>query len=148
MRRVEAEALVGASRGEIWQLLDDLGGLASWLPGVAEVRLLGGPPGRGTRYRVRMRAGLGGEADWVVDEHRRPARQVHATEDARLARRRILTLEQRGTGTRVHETVELRSALHAPAGWLHEVVAGVREGWLADRRAAALKRLFEERGRR
>ena len=37
MRRVEAEALVGARREEVWQLYDDIAGTPRWVPFVEEI---------------------------------------------------------------------------------------------------------------
>ena len=52
MRHVEAEALVGASRDEVWELLDDLEDMPRWLPRVRAVSP-SGPAHVGTLYQVR-----------------------------------------------------------------------------------------------
>src|SRR3954454_6233491 len=118
MRRVEAEALVGASRDEVWRVYDDIAGTPRWVPGVQEILYVSGPSRLGTVYRERTRVAA---AQWEIIEYRRPTRQVHESTEGPLARRRTLTFEARGSGTWVHEAVELRSTLWGPVGWLHEL---------------------------
>ena len=61
MRRVEAAALVGASRDEVWELYDDIAGMPRWVPSVREIRYVSGPARVGTVYRERTRiAGIPG----------------------------------------------------------------------------------------
>ncbi len=144
MRRVEAEALVGASRGEVWALYDDIAGTPRWMPLIAEVVYLSGPARVGTVYRQRTRlAVLRDTGQWEIAEHRRPIRQVHVSLDGGLERRLIITFEGRGTGTRVHELMELRSALRGPLGWLHEIVAMVPAGRTVRSAVSGAKRAFE-----
>jgi hypothetical protein len=52
MRHVEAEALVGASRDEVWRLYDDITGMPRWVPFVREIDYVSGPAHVGTVYRV------------------------------------------------------------------------------------------------
>ena len=72
MRRVEAEALVGAPRDDVWQLLDDLEGLPRWLPGIRAVTV-SGPAHVGTLYRERsVVLGMPRTRDWEIEQHRPP----------------------------------------------------------------------------
>ena len=57
MRRVEAEALVGARREEVWQLYDDIPGTPRWVPFVEDILYVSGPARAGTVYRERTRLG-------------------------------------------------------------------------------------------
>lgn len=126
MRRVEAEALVGASRDEVWALYDDIPGTPRWLPFVREVVYVSGPARVGTVYRERTRLGLVSDlGQWEIVEHRRPRRQVHVSYGSVMETRLIITFEARGTGTWVHQAAELRSRLWGPLGWLHELAASV-----------------------
>jgi hypothetical protein len=141
---VEAEALVGASRDEVWELLDDLEGLPRWLRRVRAVSA-SGPAHVGTLYRERTSSlGLPGVRDWEIVEHRRPVRQVRLAYDAGLERALILTLDARGTGTRLHAVVELRSSLPFPLGPAHELLATLPAGWAARGLVQSAKRTFEE----
>ena len=144
MRRVEAEALVGASRDEVWALYDDIAGTPRWMPYVDAVVYVSGPARVGTVYRERTRlAGVHDTGQWEIVEHRRPVRQVHVSSDKGLESRLIITFEGRGTGTWVHEAVELRSRLWGPLGWLHELVASVPGGVGVRAAVAGAKRVFE-----
>jgi carbon monoxide dehydrogenase subunit G len=148
MRRVEAEALVGASRDEVWQLLDDLEGMPRWLPGVRAVST-SGPAHVGTLYRERsVVLGFPRTRDWEIAEHRPPHRQVRVAHDGTLERALVLTLDVRGSGTRLRAELELRSSLPFPAGLLHEMLATFAAGASARRRVQAVKRAFEGRPRR
>jgi len=145
MRRVEAEALVGASREEVWDLYDDIAGWPRWLPMVRDVVYVSGPAAAGTVYRERTRiGGVGGVEQWEIVEHRHPTRQVHLTASSTLVRRLVITFEARGTGTWVHQAVELSSRLPGPLGWLHESVAVLPVGPVLRNSVAAAKRVFEE----
>src|SRR5690349_21472613 len=55
MRRVEAEALVGARRDEVWQLYDAIEGTPRWVPFVDEIVYVSGPARVGCVYRERTR---------------------------------------------------------------------------------------------
>jgi hypothetical protein len=144
MRRVEAEALVGASRDEVWDLYDDIAGEPRWMPSVRAVLYVSGPARVGTVYRERTTVfGFPATAQWEVVEHRRPRLQVRETSDAWLQRRLTLTFEGRGTGTRVHQALELRSRLWGPLGWLHEQLAAGVAGAELHGMAAGAKRAFE-----
>jgi hypothetical protein len=144
MRRVEAEALVGASRDEVWALYDDIAGTPRWVPFVEEVVYVSGPARVGTVYRERTRlAGLSDVGQWEIVEHRRPVRQVHVSFDKGLASRLIITFEARGTGTWVHQAAELRSRLWGPIGWLHEAIAIFPAGHGVRAAVAGAKRAFE-----
>jgi carbon monoxide dehydrogenase subunit G len=147
MRRVAAEALVGASRDEVWQLLDDLESMPRWLPGVRAVAS-SGPTRAGTRYRTRTSVlGVVRRRDWEVVEHRPPHRQVRVASEASLERRLVLTLDTRGSGTRLHAEVEFRSTLPFPMGAAHEVAAAAWSAGSAQRLVGAVKRAFEGRPR-
>jgi hypothetical protein len=144
MRTVEAEALVGASRDEVWELYDDIAAEPRWMPSVRAVLYVSGPARAGTVYRERTSVfGFPATAQWEVVEHRRPRIQVRVTADAWMRRTLTLTFEGRGTGTRVQHTLELRSRLWGPVGWLHEQLAAAVAA--ADLRgtAAGAKRAFE-----
>jgi hypothetical protein len=146
MRRVEAEALVGASRDEVWDLYDDIAGAPRWIPAVREILYISGPARVGTVYRERTSLlGIPSTAQWEVVEHRRPRMQVRASEDAWIARMLTLSFEGRGSGTRVSHMVEIRSKLWGPIGWLHEQLAAVIAGADVRATAAAAKRAFEGR---
>ena len=140
MRRVEAEALVGASRDEVWRLYDDIAGTPRWVPGIREIVYVSGPARVGTVYRERTRLA---KPQWEIVEYRRPTRQVHRSDDGPLERTRILSFEARGSGTWVHERLELRSRLWGPVGWLHEVLAAVPAGIDVQGTVSAAKRSFE-----
>ena len=144
MRRVTASALVGASRDEVWELYDDIDGMPRWIPGVREIRYLSGPARVGTVYRERHRTGgIPATAQWEITEHRRPVRQVHVSVSGSMERTRIVTFEARGSGTWVHQVMELRSLLSAPLGWLHELLAVVPAGWEVNASVTGAKRVFE-----
>jgi carbon monoxide dehydrogenase subunit G len=144
MRRVEAEALVGASRDEVWELLDDLEGMSRWVPRVQAVSP-SGPAHVGTLYRVRTSTlGLRGSRDWEIVEHRRPLRQVRLAFDGGLERALVLVLDARGTGTRLHAEMELRSSLVFPLGLVHEMLATFVAGWSVRGMVHAAKRAFED----
>lgn len=144
MRRIEAEALVGASRDEVWKLYDDIAGLPRWLPTVDRVVYVSGPAGVEAVYRVRTRvAGIGVTEQWEIVAHRHPVRQVHVSAGTLLRRTRTITFEARGTGTWVHESVELRSSLWGPLGWVHEALATIPAGSIMRTTVASAKRVFE-----
>ncbi len=143
MRRVEAEALVGASRDEVWLLLDDLVGMPRWLPRVRAVSP-SGPAHVGTLYRERTTLlGIPRTRDWEIVEHRRPVRQVRLAADGGLERALVLGLDARGSGTRLRAEVELRSGLPFPLGMLHEMLATFAAGIAARSLVGAVKRAFE-----
>jgi hypothetical protein len=149
MRQAEADALVGASRDEVWALYDDIAGIPRWVPSVREIRYASGPARVGTIYRERTRvAGFPGATQWEITEHRRPVRQVHASTVGSLSRRRVITFEARGSGTWVHQVTEVRSSLWGPVGWLHELLAVFPAGWVARSTVTGAKRAFEGRPRR
>ncbi len=144
MRRVTADALVGAARDEVWDLYDDIDGLPRWLPGVREIRYLSGPARVGTVFREHRRtAGIPSTPQWEITEHRRPVRQVHVSMTGSMTRTRIISFEARGSGTWVHQATELTSRLPAPLGWLHELLAVVPAGWEVNADVGAAKRVFE-----
>ncbi|HYO42109.1 MAG TPA: SRPBCC family protein [Candidatus Limnocylindrales bacterium] len=149
MRRVEAAALVGASRDEVWDLYDDIAGTSRWVPAVREILYVSGPARVGTIYRERTRVMLIPDtAQWEVTEHRRPVRQVHVCEGGTLERARVITFEARGSGTWVRQTTEIRSALWGPLGFLHELLAVFPAGWTVRSAVAGAKRAFEGDPRR
>jgi hypothetical protein len=149
MRRVTADALVGASRDEIWDLYDDIAGMPRWVPFVREIQYVSGPARVGTVYRERTRiAGMPSTAQWEIVEYRPPERQRHANRAGSLERTRIIAFEARGSGTWVHQAVELRSTLWGPIGWLHELLAGIPAGWELQSWTAAAKQRFEGSPRR
>jgi uncharacterized protein YndB with AHSA1/START domain len=150
MRRVEAEALVGASRREVWDLYDDIAGTPRWVPFVERVLYVSGPATAGTVYREQTRVGpIRSVAQWEIVEHdRRRGRQVHVSRAAGLESRLTITLEPRGTGTRVHQAKELRSDLPQPARWLHELAVGMFAAWGVRAAVGGAKRAFEGDGPR
>jgi len=148
MRRVEAEALVGASRDEVWLLLDDLEGMPRWLSGVRAVSA-SGPAHVGTLYQVRTEvAGIPRTRDWEIEEHRPQTRQVRVSKGGSLERALVLTLDSRGSGTRLRAEVELNSSLPGPLGLIHEMVGTFSAGSFARDFVGAVKRAFEGRPRR
>lgn len=151
MRRVQSPALVGASRDEVWRLYDDLRGAPGWMPGVRGIEYVSGPAGLGTVYRERTTglAGLfGGTRQWEIVEHRPLVRQVRLSRGGAMERRLVIRLEGRGTGTRVRQAVELRSALWGPVGWLHEQLAAIPAAWWVRATVSEVKRTFEGEGPR
>lgn len=149
MRRVEADALVGASRDEVWELYDDIPGTPRWVPSVREILYVSGPARAGTVYRERTRTlGISSTAQWEILEHRRPTRQVHVSQAGGLEQRRVITFEARGSGTWVHQAAELRSSLWGPLAWLHEQAAAIPAGSSVRSVVAAAKRAFEGYPRR
>lgn len=144
MRRVEAEALVGASRDEVWRLYDDIAGIPSWVPFVQEIVYVSGPSRVGTVYRERGRlAGMPSTQQWEIVEYRRQTLQVHEAHTRGLEIRLVLRFEARGSGTLVHHAAELRSNLWGPFGWLHEAAAAVPVRAGVRGAAAGAKRAFE-----
>jgi hypothetical protein len=144
MRRVEADALVGASREEVWELLDDIAAMPRWLPGVRAISSVSGPARVGTIYREETAiAGVARHRTWEITEHRRPLRQVRLALDAAMERVLILTLDGRGTGTRLHAAVELRSTLPIGIRLLHEIVAMPGAAAGVGALVTAAKRAFE-----
>ena len=149
MRRVEADALVGASRDEVWELLDDIAGITRWLPGVRAISSISGPAHVGTTWRERSATfGIPSARTWEIAEHRRPARQVRVAVDGGMARDLVLTLEGRGTGTRLRAELELRSAVPWPLGLVHEMLATFPARWAVRSFVGAAKRVFEGTERR
>jgi carbon monoxide dehydrogenase subunit G len=145
MRRVEAEALVGASRDEVWQLLDDLEGEHRWLPGVRAVTA-SGPARVGALYREQsVLLGIRRSREWEIEEHRPPHRQVRVARDGTMERALVLTLEARGSGTRLHAAMELRSSAAIPGSLLQEAFAAFTASRSARRLVGAVKRAFEGR---
>jgi hypothetical protein len=144
MRRVEAEALVGASRDEVWQLYDDIEGTPLWVPFVVDILYVSGPARVGAVYRERTRlAGVPTVSQWEIVEHRRPSRQVHLSDAFGMESALIITFEGRGTGTWVHEAAELRSRLWGPFGWIHEALMAIPAGWGVRVAVNGAKRAFE-----
>ena len=149
MRRVEAAALVGASRDEVWELYDDIAGTPRWVPFVREILYVSGPARVGTVYRERTRVmGVPGAAQWEITEHRRPVRQVHRSDAGTLTRARTVTFEARGSGTWVRQAAEIRSTLWGPIGFLHELLAVFPAGVTVRSAVAGAKRAFEGNPRR
>ena len=147
MRRVDAEALIGASRDEVWQLLDDLEGMPRWLPGVRAV-IPSGPAHVGTLYRERsVVLGIPRSRDWEIVEQRLPHRQVRVAKDSSMEQALILVLDTRGSGTRLHAEIELRSSLAFPVGLLHEMLSTFAAGIAVRSFVTAAKRAFEGRPR-
>jgi carbon monoxide dehydrogenase subunit G len=145
MRRVAGEALVGASRDEVWQLLDDFESMPRWLPGVRAVSA-SGPARVGARYRTRTSLlGMSRTRDWEVVEYRPPHRQVRLASDGSLERRLVLALDARGSGTRLHAELEFRSSLPFPVGLAHETAAAAWSAGSAHALVGAVKRAFEGR---
>ena len=68
--------------------------------------------------------------------------------DGSLERALVLTLDVRGSGTRLRAELELRSSLTFPAAPLHEMLATFTAGASARRLVEAVKRAFEGRPRR
>jgi carbon monoxide dehydrogenase subunit G len=148
MRRVEAEALVGASRDEVWQLLDDFEGMPRWLPGVRAVSA-SGPAHKGTLFQVRTEMlGVPRTRRWEIDEHRPPTRQIRVSRDGAMEQTMLLSLDARGSGTRLRAEIRLRSSLVIPFGPLHELLATFTAGPMARQYTASVKRAFEGRPRR
>lgn len=149
MRRVEAAALVGASRDEVWELYDDIAGTPRWVPAVQAISYVSGPARVGTVYRERTRVmGVPGATQWEITEHRRPIRQVHVSEAGLLERVRLIAFEARGSGTWVREAAEIRSTLWGPLGFLHELVAIFPVGLTVRSAVTGAKRAFEGSPRR
>jgi carbon monoxide dehydrogenase subunit G len=147
MRRVEAEALVGASRDEVWHLLDDLEGMPRWLPRVRAVSP-SGPAHVGTLYRERsVTLGVPRSRDWEIVDYRPPLRQVRVSRDGSLERAMILSLDARGSGTRLRTEIELRSSLVFPLSVVQESWATFGAGATARGFVGAVKRAFEGRPR-
>jgi len=144
MRTVEAEGLVGASRDEVWELYDDIAGSPRWVPSVREIVYVSGPARTGTVYRERTRMlGVPAAAQWEIVEHRRPVLQVRVATDRWMERTRRISFEARGTGTLVHESMQLRSRLPGPVGWFHELFAAFPAGWETGSAVGGAKRAFE-----
>lgn len=147
MRRVAGEALVGASRDEVWQLLDDLEGMPRWLPGVRSVAT-SGPAHVGTLYRTRTSLlGFDRSRDWEITEYRPGHRQVRVSREGSLQRSMALTLDTRGSGTRLRAELTLRSTLSFPLGLAHEVFAMATSAGTARSFVDSVKRAFEGRPR-
>jgi carbon monoxide dehydrogenase subunit G len=145
MRRVEAEALVGASRDEVWRLLDDLEGMPRWLPGIRMVTT-SGPAHVGTLYREQSALlGFPRTREWEIAEHRPLQRQTRVSRDGSLERELVLMLDTRGSGTRLRAELRLRSSLGFPGGRLLEILATFTAGPSARRLVGAVKRAFEGR---
>jgi len=145
MRRVEAEALVGARREEVWQLYDDIPGTPRWVPFVEEVLYVSGPARAGTVYRERTKlGGLPATEQWEIVEHKLMSRQVHVSFAHAMESALVISFEARGTGTWVHQAAELRSTLWGPLGWLHELLASFPAGYGVRAAVTGAKRAFEE----
>jgi uncharacterized protein YndB with AHSA1/START domain len=145
MRRIVAETLIGASKDEVWALLDDLAGMPRWLARVRAVTSISGPAHVGTMYRERTSIlGIPSARDWEITEHRKPTRQVRVAEEGGLRRRMTLVLEPRGTGTLLHATMELESRMPGLAGALTEAAAWLPAAWGIRSFAESVKRAFEE----
>lgn len=144
MRRVETNALVGASREAVWALYDDLAGTPRWVPAVRDVRSVSGPARVGAMYREHRRvAGIPSLVMWEIIQHRPLTRQVRRSVGGSLETTRIITFEGRGTGTWITQAEELRSRLPWPIGWLHELLATIPAGWSVRSTVAGAKQVFE-----
>ena len=149
MRRVAAEALVGASRDEVWDIYDDIEGTPGWMPGLQEILYVSGPARLGTVYRSRSRTALiPSTAQWEIVEYRRPVRQVHVSMAGALETLHVVTFEARGSGTWIRQVTEVSSSLWGPIGMLHELVAVFPAGRNVRSAVAAAKRRFEGSPRR
>ena len=145
MRRIVAETLIGASKDEVWALLDDLAGMPRWLARVHAVTSISGPAHAGTVYRERTSfMGLHSARDWEILEHRRPTRQVRVAEEGGLRRQMTLVLEPRGTGTLLHATMELHSSMPGLAGAIQEAAALLPATWGLRSFAGSVKGAFED----
>jgi uncharacterized protein YndB with AHSA1/START domain len=148
MRRIVAETLIGASKDEVWALLDDLAGMPRWLARVRAVTSISGPAHVGTMYRERTTIlGIPSARDWEITEHRKPTRQVRVAEDGGLRRQMTLVLEPRGTGTLLHATMELQTIMPGPAGALLEMAASLTAAWGIRTFTESVKRAFEDAAR-
>lgn len=137
------EALVGASRDEVWQLLDDLEGMPRWLPGLRSVTT-SGPAHVGTLYRTKTSVfGFERARDWEIVEHRPGHRQVRVARDSSIERTLTLTVDTRGSGTRLRAELTLRSSLGFPLGPAHEAIARATSAGTARALVDAVKRAFE-----
>lgn len=146
MRRIDASGLVGASVPEVWDLFDDIPGSPRWMPFVREVATVSGPARAGTVYTERRRIlGVPTTETWEITVHRRPLEQTRESELAGLDRAITITLEPRGSGTLVHVTLELRSIMPGPVGWIYEWLAGIPGGWAIRAAIHGAKRAFEGR---
>jgi hypothetical protein len=94
-----------------------------------------------------MVLGMRRTRDWEVVEHRPPHRQVRLASDGSLERRLVLTLDARGSGTRLHAELLFQSSLPFPVGLVHEVAAAAWSAGTAQALVGAVKRAFEGRPR-
>jgi hypothetical protein len=124
MRRVEASALIASPADRAFALYDDIPHTPDWVPFVAEI--LSVSPGRtgvGTIYREKTRlAGIPSVEEWQIVEHRPPRHQVHVSDDLGMESRLTMTFVTRGSGTLLTQSVDLRSRLPGPLGWIHELL--------------------------
>ncbi|MFN8630907.1 MAG: SRPBCC family protein [Chloroflexota bacterium] len=78
---------MGASRDEVWQLLDDLEGMPRWLPGVRAVSA-SGPAHKGRAVPGALEAlGVPRTRRWEIVEHRPTTRQVRVCRDRAMEKR-------------------------------------------------------------
>ena len=146
MRTVEAEALVGASRDEVWQLYDDIRGTPRWVPFVSEILYVSGPDARRHRLpRAHAPRRLPTVEQWEIVEHRRPTRQVHVSyafgmesgcHHVRGARHRHLGPPGGGAAIAAVGPVRLgrtRRWSSIPAGWgVRAAVSGAKRAFEGD----------------
>jgi Polyketide cyclase / dehydrase and lipid transport len=127
MRRVDVSALIASSAERAFALYDDIPNTPDWVPFVREI--LSVSPGRtgvGTIYRERTSlGGLPSVGEWRIVEHRPPREQVHVSDDMGMESRLTMTFVTRGSGTLLTQSVDLRSRLPGPLGWLHELLVAM-----------------------
>ena len=145
MRRVEAEALVGASRDEVWQLYDDIEGTPLWVPFVSEILYVSGPARVGTIYRERTR--LGGHPDRRAVGDRRapppdaPGPRLGRVRDGERARSSRSTGAARAPGSTRRPSSG--PGCGARSAGLHEALVAIPAGWGVRAAVNGAKRAFE-----
>jgi hypothetical protein len=144
MKQVAASAIVATTPQAAWELYADVEGSVDWVPFAEEILYISGPAGLGQVYRERTRlGGVSGVSEWRIVEWDPPRRQVQLSTDMNMESRLIIEVEPAGEGTLVRQSVELRSRLPGPLGWLHERVFGVVAGRGIRQAVAAAKRRLE-----
>jgi hypothetical protein len=144
MKQVAASAIVATTPQAAWELYADVEGSVDWVPFAEEILYISGPAGLGQVYRERTRlGGVSGVSEWRIVEWDPPRRQVQLSTDMNMESRLIIEVEPAGEGTRIRQSVELRSRLPGPLGWLHERVFGIVAVRGIRQAVAAAKRRLE-----
>jgi hypothetical protein len=144
MKRLAVSTHIACGPQAVWDLYADVPGSVDWVPFAEEILYVSGPPGLGQVYRERTRlAGLSSVSEWTIVEWDPPRRQVQLSEAFKMDSRLMIEVTPGETGTRLTQSVELRSQLPGALGRLHEAAFGRVAGRGIRQAVAAARRRLE-----